>query len=72
MLTENTDDILRPFVLCFHDNRMYNLSDGKVFQEKQIKDVVKTMDNRYVMTDLYKEYQAALERGEVPAIRIPK
>ncbi len=72
VLTENVDDILRPFVLSFHDNRMYNLSDGKVFQEMQIKDVVKTMDNRYVMTDLYKEYQAALERGEVPKVQRPK
>ena len=72
VLTENVDDILRPFVLSFHDNRMYNLSDGKVYQEMQIKDILKTMDNRYVMTDLYKEYQAALERGEVPAIRLSK
>ena len=56
VLTENPDDILRPFVLSFRDNKVYNLADGKVYQEMQIKDVQKTMDNRYVMSDDYKKY----------------
>ncbi|MBR5421068.1 MAG: HD domain-containing protein [Lachnospiraceae bacterium] len=68
VLTENGDDILRPFILSFNDNRIYNLSDGKVFEDMQIKDVLKTMDNRYIMTDKFAEYQKQLASGEVPAV----
>ncbi len=71
VLTENNDDILRPFVLSFHDNRVYNLADGKVYEKIQIADVLKTMDNRYIMTDRFAEYQEALKRGEVKAIHFP-
>ena len=71
VLTENGDDILRPFVLSFHDNRVYNLADGKVYEKIQIADVLKTMDNRYIMTDRFAEYQEALKRGEVKAIHFP-
>lgn len=56
VLTENEDDILRPFVLSFEDNQIYNLADGKVYFEYQIKDVLKTLDNRHIMIDTYKEY----------------
>ena len=34
----------------------------------QIKDVLKTMDNRYIMTDKFAEYQKQLASGEVPAV----
>lgn len=56
VLTENYDDILRPFVLSFKDNRIYNLSDGSVYAQYQIKDILKTLDNRHIMTDEYKKY----------------
>ncbi len=72
VLTENPDDILRPFVLSFYDNRIYNLAEGKVYQRVQIRDVVKTMDNRYIMTDEFKKYQDAVKRGEIPAIHLPE
>ncbi|MCR5128421.1 MAG: HD domain-containing protein [Lachnospiraceae bacterium] len=68
VLTENEGDILRPFVLSFHDNRIYNLGDGKVFEKMQIKDLLKTMDNRYVMTDMYEEYLEALRDGKEPTV----
>jgi HD-GYP domain-containing protein (c-di-GMP phosphodiesterase class II) len=68
VLTENEGDILRPFVLSFHDNQIYNLGDGRVFEKIQIKDLLKTMDNRYVMTDMYAEYQEALRTGKEPVI----
>ncbi len=71
VLTENGDDILRPFVLSFHDNRIYNLADGKVYEKIQIADVLKTMDNRYIMTDRFAEYQEAMKRGEVKAVHFP-
>lgn len=56
VLTENEDDILRPFVLSFKDNRVYNLADGSVFAQYQIKDILKTLDNRHIMSDEYKKY----------------
>ena len=70
VLTENGDDILRPFILSFNDNRVYNLSDGKVFEKMQIKDVLKTMDNRYIMTDKFEEYRQALKNGEAKVIHL--
>lgn len=56
VLTENEDDILRPYVLSFEDNKIYNLADGKVYYDYQIKDVLKSLDNRHIMIDTYKEY----------------
>ncbi len=70
VLTENGDDILRPFVLSFHDNKIYNLSDGKVYESMQIKDVLKTMDNRYIMKEQYEQYQQALMNGEARVIHL--
>lgn len=65
VLTENESDILRPFVLSFRDNRIYNLADGKTYEEYQIADVLKTLDNRYVMMDEYKKYLELLNEGKV-------
>lgn len=63
VLTENSDDILRPFVLSFSTNRIYNLAEGKVFENYQIKDIMKTLDNRYIMVDEYKKYLEELKAG---------
>ncbi|MDE6743090.1 MAG: HD domain-containing protein [Lachnospiraceae bacterium] len=64
VLTENDDDILRPFVLNFSSNQIYNLADGKTFEQFQIKDVLKTLDNRYLMVDEYQKYLDSLKSGE--------
>ncbi len=64
VLTENEDDILRPFVLNFRNNQIYNLSDGKTYEKFQIKDVLKTLDNRYLMVDEYQKYLDSLKNGE--------
>lgn len=42
----NDDNILRPMVLCFSDNNVYNLDDKRTFEMVQIKDIMKTMDKR--------------------------
>lgn len=49
VLAENSNHILRPVVLNFRDNTIIDLSSVHVFQEVEIVDIMKTMDNRYVM-----------------------
>lgn len=46
VIKSNEDDVLRPMVLGFRDNNLYNLADDKVYKMVQIKDIMKTMDNR--------------------------
>lgn len=46
VIRENEKDILRPMVLGFDYNKIYNLDMGSVYKEIQIKDIMKTMDNR--------------------------
>ena len=57
VLRENENDILRPMVLGFNTNEIYDLDVGSVFKEIQIKDIMKTMDNRIkVDPERLKEY----------------
>jgi hypothetical protein len=49
VLRENNDNILRPMVLGFWNNQVYDLYYDDVYQKIQIKDIMKTMDNRFVM-----------------------
>lgn len=46
VLTENTENVLRPVVLGFTTNQVYDLSDNSTYRRYQISDVMKTMDNR--------------------------
>ena len=48
VLTENRKDVLRPTVLVFRDNSILDLS-AKANEDFEIVDIMKTMDNRYVM-----------------------
>ena len=48
VLTENDNDVLRPVILGFEDNKVVNL--GLLDNRKiEIVDIMKTLDNRYVM-----------------------
>ncbi|MCR5791860.1 MAG: HD domain-containing protein [Lachnospiraceae bacterium] len=49
VLVENKTNILRPMVLLFKDNKVFDLAHPSVFAEVQIQDIMKTMDNRFVM-----------------------
>lgn len=44
-----TSDVLAPVILSFRDNVLYNMADHYVAQQIQIRDIMKTMDNRYVI-----------------------
>ncbi|MDE5872689.1 MAG: HD domain-containing protein [Lachnospiraceae bacterium] len=46
VINENTDNILRPMVLGFTTNKIYDLSNDSVYKKYQIVDIMKTMDNR--------------------------
>jgi len=48
VLVENTQNILRPVVLSFRDNSIFDLS-LPVNDDIKIVDIMKTLDNRYIM-----------------------
>ncbi|MDY6329007.1 MAG: hypothetical protein SPL51_05955, partial [Lachnospiraceae bacterium] len=47
VLTENRDNLLKPTVLGFNNNKVYNLEQTN--ESVQIKDIMKTMDNRTII-----------------------
>lgn len=49
VIAVNSSNVLEPFVLSFMDNRVHNLGDARESGEMQIKDIMKTMDNRHVV-----------------------
>lgn len=49
VISENHKDVLRPIVLSFRYNKVYDLGLKSVFNKIQILDVMKTLDNRFVM-----------------------
>ena len=60
VISENYNNILRPMVLGFHSNRIYDLSNHRVFSDLEIKDIMKTMDNRHKMNiEVLKNYVVA-------------
>ena len=46
VISENPQNILRPVVLGFTTNMIYDLSNNGVYRRYQIIDIMKTMDNR--------------------------
>ena len=64
---ENPDDVMRPVVLGFDTHIAYDLSKNDVYKDVQVKDVMKTMDNRYVMDrSALKEYRGVLTAKRRP------
>lgn len=49
VISPNTANILRPVILGFNDNNVIDLSNEWVYGDLEIKDIMKTMDNRYIM-----------------------
>ena len=57
VLSANSYDILHPMVLVFNSNQIVDLSDRKMYDDLEIADIMKTMDNRYIMDeDTLKKY----------------
>lgn len=69
VLAANEQNFLEPLILMFGDNSMVDLSDREQFGDLEIKDIMKTMDNRHVMDiNLLKQqgFKAEAEYVEVP------
>lgn len=49
VLAQNGGNILRPMVLIFRDNAIIDLSNEFLYGDMEITDIMKTMDNRYIM-----------------------
>lgn len=49
VIRTNDDDFLRPTILSFRDNSIIDLSNRGAYKNIEIVDIMKTMDNRYVM-----------------------
>ena len=61
----NDDDFLRPTVLSFRDNSIIDLSNRRAYGDLEIVDIMKTMDNRYVMnTDKMKALGIKVEEPD--------
>lgn len=70
VLTENTENILRPMILMFNDNSIIDLGND-AYEDLEIKDIMKTMDNRYVMNiDLLRRQGFQVE--EPAFVEVPK
>lgn len=49
VISENAFDMFRPMVLSFERNEMMDLSNRNLYGDIEIKDIMKTMDNRHVV-----------------------
>ena len=57
VLHENENDIFKPWVLSFRDNKIYDLSNPQTSGDLSLIDIMKTMDNRIKLDpDLLKQY----------------
>ena len=66
----NEQNVLEPMILMFGDNSIVDLSDREMFGDLEIKDIMKTMDNRYVMDiDLLKRQGFKVEEPEYVAVK---
>ena len=65
VLTANEQNILEPMVLMFGDNSIVDLSNRVTYGDLEIKDIMKTMDNRHVMDmELLKKQGIQVEEPE--------
>lgn len=51
VISANKSNILRPTVLLFSSNKIVDLGQTAIFGDLEIVDIMKTLDNRYVMGD---------------------
>ncbi len=65
VLNDNDVDFLMPYILLFTNNKVVDLADRKNYKDLEIKDIMKTLDNRHVMdTELLKQHGYAVAEQE--------
>ncbi|MDD2968290.1 MAG: phosphohydrolase [Lachnospiraceae bacterium] len=70
VLTSNTYNILRPMVLGFRDNMIIDLNNEMIYGDIEIVDIMKTMDNRYIMdTEILKKRGISFEEQEYVQVK---
>lgn len=70
VLAANEQNILEPMILMFGDNSIVDLSDREMFDDLEIKDIMKTMDNRHVMDiNLLKQQGIQVEEPEYVPVK---
>ena len=70
VLTSNSYNILRPMVLGFRDNMIIDLNNEMIYGDIEIVDIMKTMDNRYIMdTEVLKRRGIAFDEQEFVEVK---
>ena len=70
VITENKQNVLRPMILNFRDNRVLDLYDDIIYEDIWIEDVMKTMDNRYIIdTKTLRECGYIVDEPEYAQVR---
>lgn len=65
VLVENTKEVLRPMVLNFRDNSIIDLSNKAMFEDLEIVDIMRTMDNRHIIdTESLKKQGFTVDESE--------
>ncbi len=71
VLSANEQNVLQPMLLMFRDNSIVDLADREMYEDLEIKDIMKTLDNRYVMDiNLLKKSGVPVEEPEYAEIAI--
>lgn len=71
VLAANEANVLRPMVLMFRDNSVVDLADMDLYEDLEIKDIMKTLDNRHVMDmEMLKRNGIEVEEAEYAEIPI--
>ena len=69
VITANEQNILEPMILMFGDNSIVDLSNRSTYGDLEIKDIMKTMDNRHVMdVEMLKKQGISVEEPEYVAV----
>ncbi|MDE5819421.1 MAG: phosphohydrolase [Lachnospiraceae bacterium] len=65
VLVQNNENILRPMILTFDTNMIVDLGNELAYGDMEIRDIMKTMDNRYVIdTEALKRSGFSFEEPE--------
>ncbi len=70
VLSANEQNVLQPTILMFGDNSIVDLADREMYEDLEIKEIMKTMDNRHVM-DINLLKQSGIKVEEPEYVEIP-